>query len=109
MALDALHRSAGHATGMQAQRTKHALANFPFKACFSSPISRAKECADILWEGRDTDIILDDNLREADLGWLQGIKNEDAAKSHPEVYGVLQQACCVATVIKMHSTNTLSK
>jgi serine/threonine-protein phosphatase PGAM5 len=64
------------------------LRNYPFKACFSSPITRARECAEIIWEGRGPDIIYTDDLSEAYLGWLQGMKNDFAAEHYPEVYGV---------------------
>jgi serine/threonine-protein phosphatase PGAM5 len=75
---------------MQARRTKEALYNYHCQACFSSPISRAKEFAEVIWEGEGTDVILADNLREADLGWLQGMTNQHAADAHPEVYGALR-------------------
>lgn len=73
---------------MQAIATRKALANIPFQACFSSPISRARECTELIWGDRDPPVIYDDALREAYLGYLQGMANSEAAEKHPEVYGV---------------------
>lgn len=72
---------------VQAIATRHALANLPLKACFSSPISRAMEFAELIWGDRDPPITYDDTLREAYLGYMQGMKNSDAADQHPAVYG----------------------
>ena len=71
----------------QAERTKVALENIPFDVCVSSPIARARECADIVWAGHDNAIVYDDNLKEADLGWLQGLTNKECARDHTETYG----------------------
>eukprot|EP00892_Ulva_mutabilis_P005603 jgi/Ulvmu1/3414/UM016_0032.1 len=71
----------------QALATRQALANMPFKACFSSPISRARECAELIWDNPDIPITYDDSLREAYLGHLQGMKNSEAADQFPDVYG----------------------
>jgi broad specificity phosphatase PhoE len=80
----------GSLFALQAAATAYALANFPFKACFSSTIRRAAECADIIWEGVEGDMIRLDSLREANLGWLQGMTNAYAKKHHPDVYGMLE-------------------
>ena len=75
---------------MQAARTRDALANYPIKACFASPIRRAAESARIMWPEEahpdDDDIIFLDSLREAHLGWLQGMTNKHAAEEHGDVY-----------------------
>lgn len=44
-------------------------------SCFSSPLRRAATTADIIWEGREQPLIHLDELKEADLGCLQGMKN----------------------------------
>lgn len=71
----------------QACQTRDALANFPFKACFASTIRRAEECADIMWDGREGPRVAMPDLREANLGYLQGMTNADALLKHPDVYG----------------------
>lgn len=74
---------------VQAVKTREALANIPFKACFSSPITRASQTADTIWEGRDGPLIQLGSLREAYLGYLQGMTNDYAKEHHAEVYGAL--------------------
>jgi len=75
---------------LQARLTRDALANFPFKACFASTIKRAEECANIMWEGREGPLVHMDDLREANLGYLQGMTNSYAQEHHPEVYGAFR-------------------
>ncbi|XP_062096194.1 probable 2-carboxy-D-arabinitol-1-phosphatase isoform X2 [Humulus lupulus] len=70
----------------QAERCKKALANIYFDACFSSPISRAKSTAEIMWQGRKEPLIYLDSLKEAHLFFLEGMKNVDAKKIYPKEY-----------------------
>ncbi len=44
------------------------------RSCYASPIRRARRFAEIMWEGRDTPLVCTDSLKEAYLGWLQGMK-----------------------------------
>lgn len=60
---------------MQAERCKKALVDIHFDQCFSSPISRVKSTADILWAGREKPLIFLDSLKEAHLFYLEGMKN----------------------------------
>lgn len=60
---------------MQAERCKKALVDIHFDQCFSSPISRAKSTAEILWVGREEPLIFLDTLKEAHLFYLEGMKN----------------------------------
>ena len=83
--------SDGWATCLQAQWTREALENYPFKACFASPITRALESAEDMWQGRDGPLIQLESLREAHLGYLQGMKNDYAQEHHAEVYSALLQ------------------
>lgn len=59
----------------QAERCREALTNMHFDKCFSSPISRAKSTAEIMWQGREEPIIFLDSLKEAHLFYLEGMKN----------------------------------
>ena len=43
-------------------------------SCFASPIQRAWQFAEIVWADRDGPLIPMSNLKEAHLGWLQGMK-----------------------------------
>ncbi|XP_073027736.1 probable 2-carboxy-D-arabinitol-1-phosphatase [Primulina eburnea] len=70
----------------QAERCRNALAEMHFDKCFSSPISRAKSTAEILWQGRDQPLVYLDTLKEAHLYFLEGMKNVDARKKYPKEY-----------------------
>jgi Histidine phosphatase superfamily (branch 1) len=43
-------------------------------SCFSSPIRRARTTADIMWQERDGPLLFSDSLKEAHLGWMEGMK-----------------------------------
>lgn len=60
----------------QAERCKRALSNIHFDKCFSSPISRAKSTAEIVWQGREEPLVFIDSLGEVHLFFLEGMKNE---------------------------------
>lgn len=70
----------------QARRCKEALKNVQFDVCFSSPISRAKTTAEILWEERKEPILFMDELKEMHLPKIQGLLNAEAAKLYPVEY-----------------------
>ncbi|KAK6932562.1 Histidine phosphatase superfamily, clade-1 [Dillenia turbinata] len=59
----------------QAERCRMALSNISYDQCFSSPISRAKSTAEVIWEGRDEPLVFLDSLKEAHLFFLEGMKN----------------------------------
>jgi broad specificity phosphatase PhoE len=42
-------------------------------SCYSSPIKRARRFAELAWAGRTEPLIYLDTLKEAHLGWLQGM------------------------------------
>lgn len=74
-------------TGIQqAERCKKALVDLHFDQCFSSPISRAKTTAEILWAEREEPLIFLDSLKEAHLFHLEGMKNVDAKRIYPKDY-----------------------
>ncbi|KAL3345311.1 hypothetical protein AABB24_024328 [Solanum stoloniferum] len=60
---------------MQAERCKMALSDMHFDQCFSSPISRAKTTAEIIWKGKEEPLVFLDSLKEAHLFFLEGMKN----------------------------------
>uniref|UniRef100_A0A0D9UYJ9 Uncharacterized protein n=1 Tax=Leersia perrieri TaxID=77586 RepID=A0A0D9UYJ9_9ORYZ len=70
----------------QAEKCRDALANMKFDVCFSSPISRAKSTAEIIWKEKDEPLIFLDSLKEAHLFFLEGMTNADAKKEYPELY-----------------------
>jgi len=75
----------------QSQMVRDSLVEIPFDSCFSSPITRARTSADIMWEGREGELIYLDNLREANLSVLQGMRNVDAAKELPDLFGTWRE------------------
>uniref|UniRef100_J3KY34 2-carboxy-D-arabinitol-1-phosphatase n=1 Tax=Oryza brachyantha TaxID=4533 RepID=J3KY34_ORYBR len=70
----------------QAEKCRDALANMKFDVCFSSPISRAKSTAEIIWKGKEEPLVFLDSLKEAHLFFLEGMTNADAKKEYPELY-----------------------
>ncbi|XP_030543662.2 probable 2-carboxy-D-arabinitol-1-phosphatase [Rhodamnia argentea] len=70
----------------QAERCRQALSDMHFDQCFSSPISRAKTTAEVLWQGREEPLIFLDSLKEAHLFFLEGMKNVDARAIYPKEY-----------------------
>ncbi|KAI9121355.1 hypothetical protein K1719_008388 [Acacia pycnantha] len=70
----------------QAERCKKALENMHFDQCFSSPISRAKQTAEIMWQGKEEPLIFRDSLKELCLYHLEGMTNADAKKIYAEDY-----------------------
>lgn len=47
----------------------------PGCSCFASPHKRARQTAEVLWEGQQGPLTYLDGLREANLGWFQGLRN----------------------------------
>lgn len=70
----------------QAERCRMALADMHYDQCFSSPISRAKSTAEILWQERDQPLVFLDSLKEAHLFFLEGMRNVDARKRYPKEF-----------------------
>jgi hypothetical protein len=62
-------------------------------SCFSSPHTRARQTAELVWPSGPVFL---DSLREADLGWFQGKRNDDIAAAHPELYRWALQAAGAA-------------
>ncbi|KAG6527918.1 hypothetical protein ZIOFF_010053 [Zingiber officinale] len=59
----------------QAEKCRSSLTNISFDICFSSPISRAKSTAELIWHGREKPLIFLDSLKEAHLFFLEGMTN----------------------------------
>ena len=72
-----------------ARKTAQGIRQISFDAAFSSPLSRAKETAQILLEGRDTPICIDDRLLEISFGVMEGERKDpviDCFFHSPEKY-----------------------
>lgn len=70
----------------QARRCRDALSQIPFDSCFASPIRRGWRFAELIWADRQGPLIPMDTLKEAYLGWLQGMRQEEAAGEHEAVF-----------------------
>lgn len=55
-----------------AKETKKGLADIPFAVCYTSPLKRAKETAELILEGRDVPIIEDERIMEMAFGVYEG-------------------------------------
>ncbi|KAH1146043.1 hypothetical protein GLYMA_15G073900v4 [Glycine max] len=75
----------------QAKRCKKALENIYFDQCFASPISRAKQTAEIIWQGREKPLVYLDSLKEISLYHLEGMKNADAKQIYPKEYTIWRE------------------
>ena len=62
--------------------TGKALQDVPFSVCFSSPLDRAVDTAEIILKGRHVPIITDPLLYEMDFGVLEG---KSLHPDHPEI------------------------
>lgn len=58
-----------------AERAREECLGTHFDLCFSSPLRRALETAEILLRGRDVPIITDTRLREMSFGVWEGVEN----------------------------------
>ncbi|KAK7412342.1 hypothetical protein VNO78_03797 [Psophocarpus tetragonolobus] len=75
----------------QAERCKKALENIYFDQCFASPISRAKQTAEIIWQGREKPLVYIDSLKEISLYHLEGMRNVDAKIIYPKEYTIWRE------------------
>lgn len=58
-----------------AERAGKEYADIPFDICYCSPLSRAKETAEIVLRGRNIPIVIDDRLKEMSFGVFEGTEN----------------------------------
>ena len=77
MGLDELGRS-------QARAAAAVLAGVRPHLVLSSDLSRARDTADVLAGACGLPVVLDERLRELDLGSWQGLTSEEARAQHPE-------------------------
>ncbi|WCJ27030.1 2-carboxy-D-arabinitol-1-phosphatase [Euphorbia peplus] len=71
---------------MQAEKCRKALETMHFDKCFSSPISRAKTTAEVMWQEREEPLVFLDSLKEGHLFYLEGMRNVDARETYPKEY-----------------------
>lgn len=79
---------------LSAQKAAEEYKTIHFDICYSSPLIRARETAEILLAGRDIPIITDERLTEMSFGCFEGVENSfqqpdcpiNALYFHPEEY-----------------------
>lgn len=57
---------------MLAKKTAKGLADIPFTVCYTSPMGRAKETAELILAGRDVPIVIDERIVEMGFGEYEG-------------------------------------
>ncbi|CAI5478358.1 unnamed protein product [Closterium sp. Yama58-4] len=90
---------------IQALRCREALRDTHFDCCYSSPISRAKSSAEIIWEGRKEPLVFLDSLSEAHLHFLEGMLNSEAKRLYPDLFRAWREDpadFCVDGVFPVH-------
>ena len=60
---------------LMAEKAREKYRDVHFDICFSSPLVRAKETAEILLRDRDVPILTDDRLMEMSFGSFEGLEN----------------------------------
>ncbi len=67
-----------------AHETARALADVPFDLALTSPLSRARETAEILLAGRDIPLINEERIREISFGTLEGVYLSREEREDPD-------------------------
>ncbi|NLA59670.1 MAG: histidine phosphatase family protein [Firmicutes bacterium] len=73
----------------QARAVAEALSGVRLDAVYSSDLSRARETAEAIVEGRTCPLVLDRRLRELDMGAISGLTIEESRKRFPEFHARL--------------------
>lgn len=66
-----------------AKKASQECSRINFDICYCSPLSRAKETAKLVLEGRDVPIIYDDRLVEMKFGIYEGVQNAAKEENSP--------------------------
>lgn len=69
----------------QAAALARLIAAYPIRACFTSPLLRARETARIALNGRDLPLSADDRLREVDFGAWEGLTYAEIERGWPQL------------------------
>lgn len=78
-----------------AELTREGLRDVKFDVAFSSPLSRAKETAEIILEGTNVEIVVDERIREVGFGSFEGTDSSEFAEGIKKFFA--QPECFVAT------------
>ncbi|MCE0481524.1 hypothetical protein HAX54_039334 [Datura stramonium] len=91
---------------IQAERCKMALADMHFDQCFSSPISRAKTTAEIIWQGKEEPLMVYTLLRNCE-GKTVNMERNFSIDTRRALFGCDTQI--YFTCIDLHSSWTRTR
>ena len=74
----------------QAREAGEKLREVPFAACYVSPLSRARETAELVLAGRDVPVTIVPDLREQHMGLLETMTVADIRREMPDLYAEMQ-------------------
>lgn len=74
----------------QAREAGEKLREVPFAACYVSPLSRARETAELVLAGRDVPVTIVPDLREQHMGLLETMTVDDICREMPDLYAEMQ-------------------
>ncbi|MFL0269535.1 histidine phosphatase family protein [Candidatus Clostridium radicumherbarum] len=69
---------------MNAIALGQSLKDIEFKKVYCSPLDRTKETTELIFKGRNIEVVYDDNLKEINLGELEGLNQEEIKNIYPE-------------------------
>jgi len=69
---------------MNAAALGKSLQNVEFKKVYCSPLDRTKETTELILKGRNVEVVYDENLKEINLGELEGLNQEKIKNIYPE-------------------------
>lgn len=70
----------------QAETNRQMLLSDTFDVCFTSPLTRSKRTAEIIWGDREEEMILELDLREIDLYSFQGLLKHEGKEKFGNAY-----------------------
>ena len=68
---------------LSARKAKETVASFDFDICYTSPLIRAKQTAEIVTDGLEIEVITDNRLTEIGFGELEGAEGVYGKPDHP--------------------------
>ena len=70
----------------EARKCRNALSRRYFDACFSSPLTRARQTTEVVWGRREEPVVFADGLKEANVAGLQGLTHVEAEAKFGDLY-----------------------
>ena len=71
----------------EAESLHNELTAIPFKACYVSPLNRAIQTAELITEGRNIPLYINEDLKEFSFGSLEGDSEEELRNIYPVLQG----------------------